>query len=126
MRVSSQRSVRIQVAFRGHLQREQLLDREDEDELVVLEGDVVDPLRVRDRLPPRLLLHVLLEAGVEVADDGPDADDRSPSRSTTRRRTPCVDGWFGPKLTWRMSSESRSSGGTSRTVGIGDGIIDPR
>jgi hypothetical protein len=54
---------------------EQLLDREHEDELVVLEGDVVDALGVRDRLPPRLVLHVLLEAGVEVADDRPEADD---------------------------------------------------
>ena len=25
----------------------------------------------------------------------------SPWRSTMRRSTPCVDGWFGPKLTWR-------------------------
>jgi hypothetical protein len=53
---------------RLHLQ--QLLDRQHEDELVVLKREVVDPLGVRDRLPPRLLLHVLLEAGVEVADDG--------------------------------------------------------
>ena len=34
----------------------------------------------------------------------------SPSRSTTRRRTPCVDGWFGPKLTRRMSSRRCFSG----------------
>ena len=68
MRFSSQSSMRIQVAFCGHLDLEQLLDREHEDELVVLERDVVDALRVRDRLPPRLLLHVLLEAGVQVAD----------------------------------------------------------
>ena len=33
---------------------------------------------------------------------------------------------FGPKLTWRMSSDSSSAVGTSRTVGIGEGIIDPR
>jgi hypothetical protein len=59
----------------GHLETEQLLEREHEDQLVVLEGDVVDPLRVRDRLPPRLRLHVLLEAGVEVADDGAQAHD---------------------------------------------------
>ena len=32
---------------------------------------------------------------------------RSPERSTTSRSTPCVDGWFGPKLTWRTSSGSR-------------------
>ena len=54
---------------------EQLLDAEHEDELVVLEGDVVDAWGVGDRLPPRLLLHVLLEAGVQVADHGAQADD---------------------------------------------------
>jgi hypothetical protein len=58
----------------GHLELEQLLDREDEDELVVLEGEVVDPLGVRDRLPPGLGLHVLLEARVQVADDRLEAD----------------------------------------------------
>src|SRR5207302_6063091 len=60
---------------RRDLDREQLLDREDEDELVVLERDVVDPLGIRDRLPPRLLLHRLLEAGVKVADDRSESDD---------------------------------------------------
>ena len=75
MRESSERSVRIQVAFGGGSTPEELLDREDEGELVDLEREVVDPLRVRDRLPPRLLLHVLLEARVEVADDGLDALD---------------------------------------------------
>ena len=59
-----------------HLDREQLLDGEDEHELGVLVADVVDPLRVRDRLPPRLRLHRLLEAGVEVADHRREADDR--------------------------------------------------
>ena len=59
----------------GDLHFEQLLDRQDEDELVVLEGEVVDPRRVRDPLPPRLVLHVLLEAGVEVADHGAQSDD---------------------------------------------------
>ena len=41
-----------------------------------MEGDVVDARRVGDGLPPRLRLHVLLEPGVEVADDGADAGDR--------------------------------------------------
>jgi hypothetical protein len=59
-----------------HVDAEQLLDRKHEDELVVLERDVVDAWGVRDRLPPRLLLHVLLEARVEVADHGLQADDR--------------------------------------------------
>ena len=75
MRESSQRSVRIQVALGGGSTPEELLDREHEGELVDLEGEVVDPLRVRDGLPPRLLLHVLLEARVEVADDRLDALD---------------------------------------------------
>ncbi len=75
IRFSSQRSVRIQTAFGGDLDPEQLLDREHEDELVVLEGDVVDPRRVRDRLPVGLRLHVLLEAGVEVADHRLEAHD---------------------------------------------------
>ena len=58
---------------------------------------------VRDRLPPRLLLHVLLEPGVQIPDHGAEPTTRSPERSTTSRSTPCVDGWFGPKLTWRTS-----------------------
>src|SRR5262249_30597445 len=60
---------------RRNLEPEQLLDRQHEDELVVLVGEVVNPRRVRDRLPPRLLLHVLLEARVDVADLGVDTDD---------------------------------------------------
>ena len=58
-----------------HLDPEELLDREHVEELVRVERDVVDPRRVRDRLPPRLVLHVLLEARVEVADDRADARD---------------------------------------------------
>ncbi len=61
--------------LRRHLELEQLLDREHEHELVVLVADVVDPLGERDALPVRLRLHRLLEAGVEVADHGRDADD---------------------------------------------------
>jgi hypothetical protein len=58
----------------GNLELEQLLDREHEDELVVLEGDVVDASRIRDPLPPRLLLHRLLEARVQVAHDRAEPD----------------------------------------------------
>ena len=58
-----------------HLQLQQLLDREHVDELVVLKGDVVDPGGVGDALPPGLLLHRLLEAGVQVADHCSDTDD---------------------------------------------------
>jgi uncharacterized protein YciU (UPF0263 family) len=61
--------------LRRHLEPEQLLDREHVDELVVLVADVVDPLGERDALPVRLRLHRLLEAGMEVADHGRDADD---------------------------------------------------
>ena len=49
----------------------------------------------------------------------------SPWRSTIRRSTPCVDGWFGPKLTRRRSSLSRSAAGTSSTVGTRDGMREP-
>ncbi len=62
--------------LRRHLDPEKLLDRQHEGELVRLERDVVHARRVRDRLPPRLLLHRLLEARVEVADHGLEADDR--------------------------------------------------
>ena len=61
--------------LRRHLDAEQLLDRHHERELVRLERDVVHARRVRDRLPPGLLLHRLLEARVEVADDRLEADD---------------------------------------------------
>src|SRR5207247_2263042 len=50
---------------------------------------------------------------------------RSPERSTTSRSTPCVDGWLGPKLTWRTSSESARLAGTWSSVGIGAGMRDP-
>jgi hypothetical protein len=49
----------------------------------------------------------------------------SPSRSTIRRSTPCVDGWFGPKLIVRMSSRSCSEGSIRRIVGHGDGMRVP-
>src|SRR6476661_3343752 len=42
-----------------------------------------------------------------------------------RRSTPCVEGWFGPKLIRRMSSLCRSSAGIGSTVGIGDGMREP-
>ena len=76
MRLSSAIAMRAQVARRGHLDAEELLDGEDVQELVRVERDVVDPRRVRDGLPPRLVLHVLLEAGVEIPDDRADAGDR--------------------------------------------------
>src|SRR5581483_8965689 len=61
--------------LRRDLEFEELLDGADEHVLVVLEGDVVDALGVRDALPPRLLLHVLLEPGMQVADHGLDPGD---------------------------------------------------
>ena len=61
-----------------NVEPEQLLDRQDVDELVRLEREVVDPRRVRDGLPPGLRLHVLLEPGVQVADHGADARDGLP------------------------------------------------
>ena len=57
------------------LELQQLLDREHVDELVVLEGDVVHAGRVGDALPPGLLLHRLLEPGVQIADHGREPDD---------------------------------------------------
>ena len=50
---------------------------------------------------------------------------RSPSSETTSRSTPCVEGWFGPKLISRMSELGGTSLGTSSTVGIGEGIRVP-
>jgi hypothetical protein len=61
--------------LRRHLEPEQLFDREHEHEPVVLIADVVDSLREGDALPVGLRLHRLLEAGVQVADHGRDADD---------------------------------------------------
>ena len=61
--------------LRWDFEFEELFDCRHEDELVVLVADVVDPLGIRHALPVRLLLHRLLEAGVEVADHGVDADD---------------------------------------------------
>ena len=64
------------LAAARHLEAEQLLDRHAEHELVAEERVVVGPGRVRDRLPVRLLLHVLLDARVHVADLVVQADDR--------------------------------------------------
>ena len=49
----------------------------------------------------------------------------SPLRSTISRSTPCVDGWFGPKLICMTSSLSRSDSSTRRIVGTGDGMREP-
>ena len=111
---------------RRHLDVEQLLDREDEDELVVLERDVVDARRVRDRLPPRLLLHALLEARVQVADDGREPDDvlavevdDQPQHAVRRRVVRAeVDG----EDVVRRPQLRRAP---ASTVGIGDGMREP-
>ena len=42
-----------------------------------------------------------------------------------RRSTPCVDGWFGPKLIVRMSSSACFCVSTWSTVGIGLGMREP-
>src|SRR5581483_7489134 len=49
----------------------------------------------------------------------------SPSRSTISRSTPCVDGWFGPKLMRMMSALSTFDGSSCFTVGIGCGMREP-
>jgi hypothetical protein len=64
------------LAAARHLEPEQLLDGHAVDELVAEECVVVGPGRVRDRLPVRLLLHVLLDARVHVAELVVQADDR--------------------------------------------------
>ena len=58
-----------------HLELEGLLGRHAERSLAAEEGQVVHPRHVRNRLPVRLLLDVLLDAGVDVADLALDADD---------------------------------------------------
>ena len=57
------------------LDAEELLDRQHVQELVRVERDVVDARRVGHRLPPGLVLHVLLEARVQVADHRADSRD---------------------------------------------------
>ena len=52
----------------GHLDAEQLLDREAEGQAVRLRAQVVHALDERDDLLPLLLLGGLLDAGVQVAD----------------------------------------------------------
>ena len=109
----------------GHLEREQLLDREHEHELVVLVADVVDALRVRDALPPRLLLHRLLEAGVQVADHRVEADDLlavevdDQAQHAVRRRM------VRPEVDLQDVVVASSSAGTSRIVGTRDGMREP-
>ena len=111
--------------LRRDLDAEQLLDREHEDELVVLEGDVVDPLGVRDRLPPRLLLHVLLEAGVQVADHRAQADDvlavqvDDEPQDAVRRRVVRAEVDLEDVVVVAQRRRTWS------TVGIGDGMREP-
>ena len=80
------------------LELEELLDGQHVEELVRLEGDVVDPRRVRDRLPPRLRLHVLLEPRVEVADDRADARDRLPVEVDDQPEHAVGRGVVGPEV----------------------------
>ena len=100
---------------RADLEAEQLLDRHAEDELVAEEGVGVGPRRVGDRLPVRLLLHVLLDARVRSR-ARLQADHFSPSSVVTSRSTPCVDGMVGPRLISIVSDRRR---GIS-TDGIGE------
>ena len=74
IRFSSANRVRIHCARSRHLDLDQPLDRAHVGQLVREEGQVVHPRRVGDALPVRLLLEVLLEAGVDVADVGVQAD----------------------------------------------------
>src|SRR5712692_10217765 len=50
----------------------------------------------------------------------------SPSRSTTRRSTPCVDGWWGPKLTVSSSPPKAPCSPVLVTVTPGDSITPSR
>ena len=86
------------------LHLEELLDGEDEDELVRLEREVVDPRRVRDGLPPRLRLHVLLEPGVQVPDDRVDACDRLAVEVDDEPQHAVRGGMVRPEVDRRMSS----------------------
>ena len=109
---------------------EQLLDREDVDELVVLVRDVVDPRGVGDPLPVRLRLHVLLEPRVEVADDRLDPGDvlavevDDQAEDAVRRRVvrPEVDGEDVVEVVLgRVDDELRRAGrGDPRP------LVDPR
>ena len=68
MRCSSAMSTRMSLHPLGHLDAEQLLDRQAERQAVRLRAEVVHPLDERDDLLPLLLLGGLLDAGVQVAD----------------------------------------------------------
>jgi hypothetical protein len=59
----------------GHPCAHELLGAEHVGQVVSEGVDVVHPVRVRDDLLVRAVLHRLLEAGVEVADHGADAGD---------------------------------------------------
>ena len=83
----------------GHLEAEQLLDRQAKHEAVGLRAQVVHALDERDDLLPLLLLGGLLDAGVQVPDRGRAETTTSPSISRTRRNTPWVEGCCGPMLT---------------------------
>ena len=68
IRFSSQWITRRYCARGRHLLVEQPLDRHAERERVEVVGEVVHPLDERDHLPVGLVLAVLLDAGVHVAD----------------------------------------------------------
>ena len=104
---------------------EQLLDREHEDEPVVLVRDVVDPLRVGDALPPRLLLHRLLEAGVQVADHGGDAGDVLAVEVDDEPEDAVRGGVVRAEVDRQDVVELVPAGSTWSTVGIGLGIRVP-
>ena len=64
-----------QLGALGHLQLEQLLDRQAEGMLLVHRRDVVEPVEVADRLHVRLVLDQLLGAAMQQADVRIDALD---------------------------------------------------
>ena len=76
MRTSSANAIRAHVARRGTSIPSSFSIASTYTSSFAWNDDVVDPRRVRDGLPPGLRLHVLLEAGVQVADDRADARDR--------------------------------------------------
>jgi hypothetical protein len=113
-----------------HLQLKQLLDREHVDELVVLEGDVVDARRIGDALPPRLLFHRLLEARVQIADHGRETHHVLAVQIDDQPQHAVRGGVIGPEvdgedvLEPRVGLQNRRDGlGNARAV-IGPGAAD--
>ncbi len=107
----------------GNFEVEQLFDGQAVAEVVGQRVEIIDAVGERDHLLIELGLAGLLDAGVQIADLGIEADDDFAVDLSTRRSTPCVAGCCGPMLRTMCWSPALSAAGSSRMGAPGFSLI---